>query len=163
GLTKSLGKELAKTGVRVNCVTPAAVRTAIFDQMSQQHIDFMLSKIPLGRFGSVGEIAALVCWLASEECSFSTGAVFDLSGGQAAEHDAAPVDFHAAAVQEGDDDKAPFERETLQILLDVIAADHVEHDVGAAVGGDACDFGDEILRPVVDRMGGAHRDAKFCL
>jgi 3-oxoacyl-[acyl-carrier protein] reductase len=83
GLTKSLGKELAKTGVRVNCVTPAAVRTAIFDQMSQQHIDFMLSKIPLGRFGSVDEIAALVCWLASEECSFSTGAVFDLSGGRA--------------------------------------------------------------------------------
>ena len=83
GLTKSLGKELAKTGVRVNCVTPAAVRTAIFDQMTQQHIDFMLSKIPLGRFGGVDEIAALVCWLASEECSFSTGAVFDLSGGRA--------------------------------------------------------------------------------
>jgi len=83
GLTKSLGKELAKTNVRVNCVTPAAVRTAIFDQMTQQHIDFMLSKIPLGRFGSVDEIAALVCWLASEECSFSTGAVFDLSGGRA--------------------------------------------------------------------------------
>ena len=80
GLTKSLGKELAKTGIRVNCVTPAAVRTAIFDQMTQQHIDFMLSKIPMGRFGSVDEIAALVCWLASEECSFSTGAVFDLSG-----------------------------------------------------------------------------------
>ncbi len=83
GLTKSLGKELAKTGIRVNCVTPAAVRTAIFDQMTQQHIDFMLSKIPMGRFGSVDEIAALVCWLASEECSFSTGAVFDLSGGRA--------------------------------------------------------------------------------
>ena len=83
GLTKSLGKELAKTGIRVNCVTPAAVRTAIFDQMSQQHIDFMLSKIPLGRFGQVEEIAALVCWLASEEASFSTGAVFDLSGGRA--------------------------------------------------------------------------------
>ena len=83
GLTKSLGKELAKTGVRVNCVTPAAVRTAIFDQMTQQHIDFMLSKIPMGRFGGVDEIAALVCWLASEECSFSTGAVFDLSGGRA--------------------------------------------------------------------------------
>jgi len=83
GLTKSLGKELAKTNVRVNCVTPAAVRTAIFDQMTQQHIDFMLSKIPLGRFGTVDEIAALVCWLASEECSFSTGAVFDLSGGRA--------------------------------------------------------------------------------
>ncbi len=83
GLTKSLGKELAKTGIRANCVTPAAVRTAIFDQMSQQHIDFMLSKIPLGRFGTVDEIAAMVCWLASEDCSFSTGAVFDLSGGRA--------------------------------------------------------------------------------
>ena len=83
GLTKSLGKELAKSNVRVNCVTPAAVRTAIFDQMTQQHIDFMLSKIPLGRFGTVDEIAGLVCWLASEECSFSTGAVFDLSGGRA--------------------------------------------------------------------------------
>jgi 3-oxoacyl-[acyl-carrier protein] reductase len=83
GLTKSLGKELAKTGIRANCVTPAAVKTAIFDQMSQQHIDFMLSKIPLGRFGTVDEIAALVCWLASEDCSFSTGAVFDLSGGRA--------------------------------------------------------------------------------
>jgi len=67
--------------VRVNCVTPAAVRTAIFDQMTQQHIDFMLSKIPLGRFGTVEEIAAMVCWLASEDCSFSTGAVFDLSAG----------------------------------------------------------------------------------
>src|SRR5260221_615466 len=83
GLTKSLGKELAKTGIRVNCVTPAAVRTAIFDQTSLQHIDFMLSKIPLGRFGSVDEIAALVRWLATEACSFSTGAVFDLSGGRA--------------------------------------------------------------------------------
>jgi NAD(P)-dependent dehydrogenase (short-subunit alcohol dehydrogenase family) len=83
GLTKSLGKELARTGIRVNCVTPAAVRTAIFDQMTQQHVDFMLSKIPLGRFGTVDEIAALVGWLASEECSFSTGAVFDLSGGRA--------------------------------------------------------------------------------
>ena len=83
GLTKSLGKELAKTDIRVNCVTPAAVRTAIFDQMTQQHIDFMLSKIPMGRFGSVEEIAAMVCWLASEECSFTTGAVFDLSGGRA--------------------------------------------------------------------------------
>jgi len=83
GLTKSLGKELAPTGIRVNCVTPAAVRTAIFDQMTQQHIDFMLSKIPLGRFGTVDEIAALVCWLGSEDCSFSTGAVFDASGGRA--------------------------------------------------------------------------------
>jgi 3-oxoacyl-[acyl-carrier protein] reductase len=83
GLTKSLGKELAKTDIRVNCVTPAAVKTAIFDQMTQQHIDFMLSKIPIGRFGSVDEIASMVCWLASEECSFTTGAVFDASGGRA--------------------------------------------------------------------------------
>ena len=83
GLTKSLGKELAKTGIRVNCVTPAAVKTAIFDQMSQQHIDVMLSKIPVGRFGKVEEIAALVAWLCTEDCSFSTGAVFDLSGGRA--------------------------------------------------------------------------------
>ncbi len=83
GLTKSLGKELAKTGIRVNCVTPAAVKTAIFDQMKQEHIDFMLSKIPLGRFGLVEEIAASIAWLASEECSFTTGAVFDLSGGRA--------------------------------------------------------------------------------
>ena len=83
GMTKSLGKELARTGIRVNCVTPAAVKTAIFDQMSQQHIEFMLSKIPLGRFGEVEEIAALVAWLCTEECSFSTGAVFDLSGGRA--------------------------------------------------------------------------------
>jgi NAD(P)-dependent dehydrogenase (short-subunit alcohol dehydrogenase family) len=83
GLTKSLGKELAGTGIRVNCVTPAAVKTAIFAQMKQEHIDFMLSKIPLGRFGLVEEIAALVAWLASEECAFSTGAVFDISGGRA--------------------------------------------------------------------------------
>src|SRR5580700_6076981 len=83
GLTKSLGKELARTGIRVNCVTPAAVRTPIFDQMKQEHIDFMLSKIPLNRFGLVEEMAALVAWLVSEECSFSTGAVFDISGGRA--------------------------------------------------------------------------------
>jgi 2-dehydro-3-deoxy-L-rhamnonate dehydrogenase (NAD+) len=83
GLTKSLGKELAKTNVRVNCVTPAAVRTPLFAQMTQEHIDFMLSKIPLGRFGEIDEIASLVCWLASEECSFSTGGVFDISGGRA--------------------------------------------------------------------------------
>ena len=82
-LTKSLGKELAQTGVRVNCVTPAAVRTAIFAQMTQQHIDYMLSKIPMNRFGLPEEIAALVAWLASEDCSFSTGAVFDISGGRA--------------------------------------------------------------------------------
>jgi 2-dehydro-3-deoxy-L-rhamnonate dehydrogenase (NAD+) len=81
-LTKSLGKELADTGVRVNCVTPAAVKTAIFDQMSEAHIQFMLSKIPMGRFGTPEEVAALVGWLCTEECSFSTGAVFDLSGGR---------------------------------------------------------------------------------
>lgn len=82
GLTKSLGKELADTGVRVNCVTPAAVKTAIFDQMTQEHINFMLSKIPMGRFGTPEEIAAMVGWLCTEDCSFSTGAVFDLSGGR---------------------------------------------------------------------------------
>ena len=81
-LTKSLGKELADTGVRVNCVTPAAVKTAIFDQMSQEHIQFMLSKIPMGRFGTPEEVAAMVTWLCTEDCSFSTGAVFDLSGGR---------------------------------------------------------------------------------
>jgi NAD(P)-dependent dehydrogenase (short-subunit alcohol dehydrogenase family) len=81
-LTKSLGKELADTAIRVNCVTPAAVRTPMFAQMTPAHIDYMLSKIPLGRFGEPHEIAALVAWLASEECSFSTGAVFDLSGGR---------------------------------------------------------------------------------
>ena len=82
-LTKTLGKELAGSGIRVNCVTPAAIRTAIFDQISQSHIDYMLSKIPMGRFGGVEEAAAMVAWLASEDCSFSTGAVFDLSGGRA--------------------------------------------------------------------------------
>lgn len=83
GLTKSLGKELAGTDITVNCVTPAAVKTAIFDQMSDEHIAFMLSKIPKGRFGTVDEVAALVCWLASDECSFTTAGVFDVSGGRA--------------------------------------------------------------------------------
>ncbi len=83
GLTKSLGKELAASQVRVNCVTPAAVETPIFAQMTRAQIDYMLSKIPIGRFGLIEEVAALVCWLASEECSFSTGAVFDVSGGRA--------------------------------------------------------------------------------
>ena len=81
-LTKSLGKELADTGIRVNCVTPAAVKTAIFDQMTPEHIAFMLSKIPMGRFGTPEEVAAMVSWLCTEDCSFSTGAVFDLSGGR---------------------------------------------------------------------------------
>ena len=83
GLTKSLGKELADMEITVNCITPAAVRTEIFDQISQEHIDFMLSKIPIGRFGTVEEIANLIAWLSSEECSFSTGGVFDISGGRA--------------------------------------------------------------------------------
>ena len=83
GMTKSLAKELAKSNISVNAVTPAAVRTPIFEQMPQSHIDFMLSKIPRGRFGTVDEVASLICWLASEECSFSTGAVFDVSGGRA--------------------------------------------------------------------------------
>ena len=82
-LTKSLGKELAATGIRVNCVTPAAVKTAMFEQMTPEHIQFMLSKIPMGRFGEPDEIAAMVAWLCTEECAFSTGAVFDLSGGRA--------------------------------------------------------------------------------
>ncbi|HSH91875.1 MAG TPA: SDR family NAD(P)-dependent oxidoreductase [Ramlibacter sp.] len=81
-LTKSLGKELADTGVRVNCITPAAVKTGMFAQMTEQHIQFMLSKIPMGRFGTPEEIASLVGWLCTEECSFSTGGVFDLSGGR---------------------------------------------------------------------------------
>jgi NAD(P)-dependent dehydrogenase (short-subunit alcohol dehydrogenase family) len=82
-LTKSLGKELAKHDIAVNCITPAAARTRIFDQISQQHIDYMLSKIPRGRFLEVEEVAAMVAWLVSKENSFTTGAVFDLSGGRA--------------------------------------------------------------------------------
>ncbi len=82
GLTKSLGKELAQSGVRINCITPAAVKTAMFAQMTPEHIQFMLSKIPMGRFGLPEEIAAMVTWLCSDDCSFSTGAVFDLSGGR---------------------------------------------------------------------------------
>jgi 2-dehydro-3-deoxy-L-rhamnonate dehydrogenase (NAD+) len=83
GLTKSLAKELSTRNILVNCLTPAAARTEIFDQMSQEHIDYMLSKIPMNRFAQPSEIAALICWLASEDCSFSTGAVFDASGGRA--------------------------------------------------------------------------------
>jgi 2-dehydro-3-deoxy-L-rhamnonate dehydrogenase (NAD+) len=82
-LTKSLGKELAAHNILVNAVTPAAAKTAIFDQMTQAHIDFMLSKIPKNRFVLVEELAAMVAWLASEDCAFSTGAVFDISGGRA--------------------------------------------------------------------------------
>ena len=81
--TKALGKELAQTGVLVNCVAPAAAQTAILDQVTPEFAKFMLSKIPMGRFVKVEEIAALVCWLASEDCSFSTGGVFDISGGRA--------------------------------------------------------------------------------
>jgi 2-dehydro-3-deoxy-L-rhamnonate dehydrogenase (NAD+) len=83
GFTKSLAKEVAKSNISVNAVTPAAVRTPIFNQMPLSHLDFMLSKIPRGRFGTVDEVASLICWLVSDECSFSTGAVFDISGGRA--------------------------------------------------------------------------------
>ncbi|HBU60116.1 MAG TPA: 3-oxoacyl-ACP reductase [Verrucomicrobiales bacterium] len=83
GLTKSLGKELAQNGICVNCITPAVINTDILKQVTQQHIDYMLSKIPMGRFGEVDEAGALVAWLASEDCSFTTGSVFDLSGGRA--------------------------------------------------------------------------------
>jgi len=82
GFTKSLGKELAAKNILVNCVTPAAVKTEMFDQMKQEHIDYMLSRIPMGRFLHVEEVASLICWLGSEECSFSTGAAFDISGGR---------------------------------------------------------------------------------
>jgi 2-dehydro-3-deoxy-L-rhamnonate dehydrogenase (NAD+) len=83
GLTKSLGKELATSGVLVNCVAPAVVKTELFSQMTEQHIQYMLSKIPMNRFGEVDEVAELVAWLASPLCTFSTAAVFDLSGGRA--------------------------------------------------------------------------------
>jgi 3-oxoacyl-[acyl-carrier protein] reductase len=83
GLTKSLAKELATKGVLVNCITPAAAKTEMFGQMTQAHIDYMLSKIPMNRFVTVEELAAMIAWLSSEDCSFSTGAVFDISGGRA--------------------------------------------------------------------------------
>ncbi len=82
-LTKSLGKELAQNGILVNCITPAVIQTDILKQVAQYHIDYMLSKIPMGRFGKVDEAAALVAWLCSDDCSFTTGGVFDLSGGRA--------------------------------------------------------------------------------
>ena len=83
GLTKSVGKELARTGVRVNCVTPAVVQTRILDEFTPEQVQYMVDRIPMGRTGEIDEIAGLVTWLASEECSFSTGAVFDISGGRA--------------------------------------------------------------------------------
>jgi len=83
GLTKSLAKEVATAGVLVNCITPAAAKTEMFSQMTEQHINYMLSKIPMNRFVEVSEIAAIVAWLSSEDCSFSTGGVFDISGGRA--------------------------------------------------------------------------------
>jgi 2-dehydro-3-deoxy-L-rhamnonate dehydrogenase (NAD+) len=83
GLTKSLGKELATTGIRVNCITPAVIETEILQQVSREHVAYMLSKIPIGRPGTVEEVAALVAWLCSDECSFTTGGVFDISGGRA--------------------------------------------------------------------------------
>ena len=250
GLTKSLGKELAKTGIRVNCVTPAAVRTAIFDQMTQQHIDFMLSKIPMGRFGDGrrdrgagllarergvlvldrrgvrplgrardvltgalacpsgrraphGRTASMILPMCCEDSISACAAAASASG------NTRWIDrLHLAALEQRPDllaqraarsptlrssglarsvepvtvsrfimmcrqststrppcrnamiDEPAFEREALQVLLDVVAADHVEHDVDAALAGDARDLGDEILRPVVDRVIGAERAAE---
>jgi 3-oxoacyl-[acyl-carrier protein] reductase len=83
GMTKAIGKDLARTGVLVNCVAPAVIETPILEGVSQEHVDYMVERIPMGRMGSAEEVAALVCWLASEECSFSTGATYDISGGRA--------------------------------------------------------------------------------
>ena len=82
-LTKAIGKDVARTGVVVNCIAPAVIETPILEGMSQEHIDYMVERIPMGRMGSPEEVAALVAWLASEECSFSTGAAYDISGGRA--------------------------------------------------------------------------------
>lgn len=82
-LTKAMGKDLARTGVLVNCIAPAVVETPILDGLTQSHIDYMVERIPMGRMGTAAEVAALICWLASEECSFSTGATYDISGGRA--------------------------------------------------------------------------------
>jgi 3-oxoacyl-[acyl-carrier protein] reductase len=82
-LTKAVGKDFARTGVSVNCIAPAVIETAMLGDMSQEHVDYMVEKIPMGRMGSADEVAALICWLASEECSFSTGATYDISGGRA--------------------------------------------------------------------------------
>ena len=83
GLTKAVGKDLARTGVIVNCVAPAVIETPILDGISEEHIGYMVDRIPMGRMGEPEEVAALICWLASEECSFSTGATYDISGGRA--------------------------------------------------------------------------------
>ncbi len=82
-LTKAVGKDLAGTGVAVNCIAPAVIETPILEGLSQQHVDYMIERIPMGRMGTADEVAALICWLASEECSFSTGATYDISGGRA--------------------------------------------------------------------------------
>jgi 3-oxoacyl-[acyl-carrier protein] reductase len=82
-LTKAIGKDLARTGVVVNCVAPAVIETPILTGLSSEHVEYMVERIPMGRMGSAEEVAALVCWLASEECSFSTGATYDISGGRA--------------------------------------------------------------------------------
>jgi 3-oxoacyl-[acyl-carrier protein] reductase len=82
-LTKAIGKDVAQSGVLVNCVAPAVIDTPILDGISQDHVDYMVERIPMGRLGRADEVAALVCWLASEECSFSTGATYDISGGRA--------------------------------------------------------------------------------
>ena len=82
-LTKAVGKDFANTGVLVNCIAPAVIETPILEGLSQQHVDYMVERIPMGRMGKAEEVAALICWLASEECSFSTGATFDISGGRA--------------------------------------------------------------------------------
>ena len=82
-MTKAIGKDLARSGVLVNCIAPAVIETAMLRDMSQEHIDYMVEKIPMGRLGKAEEVAALICWLASEECSFSTGATYDISGGRA--------------------------------------------------------------------------------
>ena len=82
-MTKSIGKDLARTGVLVNCVAPAVIETPMLGDMSQEHVDYMVERIPVGRMGQAEEVAALICWLASEECTFSTGAAYDISGGRA--------------------------------------------------------------------------------
>jgi 3-oxoacyl-[acyl-carrier protein] reductase len=83
GMTKSIGKDVARTGVIVNCIAPAVIETPILEGLSDEHVDYMIERIPMGRMGSADEVATLACWLASEECSFSTGATYDISGGRA--------------------------------------------------------------------------------